>query len=97
MRACRYAQSSGFDEQEVLRQLPPPMALELLNTMYRRQITAVPMFRKLEPGVYAHPATAHRTFHAIPHGIMTILMILILIASAFQAGPPSPESWKSGG
>lgn len=29
-----YEQKSGFDEQQILRELPPAMAQELLNYMY---------------------------------------------------------------
>ena len=48
----RYAQSSGFEEQEVLEQLPPPMAQELINCIYAPVIQSVPMFRFARYHIY---------------------------------------------
>jgi potassium voltage-gated channel Eag-related subfamily H protein 8 len=39
-----YEHKSGFDEGDVLRQLPPAMAQELLHSMYKGLITNVPLF-----------------------------------------------------
>ena len=36
-----YEQKSGFDEQQILRELPPAMAQELLNFMYVTSIHAL--------------------------------------------------------
>lgn len=46
----RYEHKTGFDEGEVLRQLPPPMAKELLQYMYYNVLEGVPMFKVLEEG-----------------------------------------------
>jgi hypothetical protein len=45
-----YEQKSGFDESDVLAQLPPAMAHELLTHMYHKIISQVPMFNNLEEG-----------------------------------------------
>jgi cyclic nucleotide gated channel len=45
-----YEEKSGFDEKEVLAQLPPAMAQDLLHHMYKKLLVDVPMFKKLEEG-----------------------------------------------
>ncbi len=45
-----YEEKSGFDEKEVLAQLPPAMAQDLLHHMYKKLLVDVPMFKKLEDG-----------------------------------------------
>eukprot|EP01043_Picozoa_sp_COSAG02_P022046 COSAG02_NODE_1134_length_14376_cov_382.343700_2_plen_705_part_00 len=45
-----YEEKSGFDEKEVLAQLPPAMAQDLLHHMYKKLLVDVPMFQKLEDG-----------------------------------------------
>ena len=39
-----YEQRSGFNEKEILTQLPPALAQELLNSMYRPVVEGIPMF-----------------------------------------------------
>eukprot|EP01047_Picozoa_sp_COSAG01_P010502 COSAG01_NODE_446_length_16939_cov_19.753518_6_plen_94_part_00 len=45
-----YEHKSGFDEKEVLSQLPPAISQELLHCMYRPIIKEVPMFSNVEEG-----------------------------------------------
>ena len=45
-----YESKSGFDESEVLSQLPPAMAQELLSHMYQKILGQVAMFNNLEEG-----------------------------------------------
>ena len=44
------------DEQEVLRNLPPPMAQELLQHMYNKIFRQVPMFKNLVRFQWKNPA-----------------------------------------
>ena len=60
-----YTAKSGFDEAEVLRQLPPPMAQEVLHCLYHDQISAVPMFRSLEDGALSAICMRMRPFKAM--------------------------------
>ena len=60
-----YTAKSGFDEAEVLRQLPPPMAQEVLHCLYHDQISAVPMFRALEDGALNAICMRMRPFKAM--------------------------------
>ena len=39
-----YQQRSGFNEREILMQLPPALAQELLSSMYRPVVEEIPMF-----------------------------------------------------
>eukprot|EP01048_Picozoa_sp_COSAG05_P002460 COSAG05_NODE_101_length_19100_cov_24.260144_13_plen_185_part_00 len=39
-----YEQRSGFNEREILMQLPPALAQELLSSMYRPVVEEIPMF-----------------------------------------------------
>lgn len=45
-----YEEKSGFDEKQVLAQLPPAMAQDLLHHMYKKLLVDVPMFKKVEEG-----------------------------------------------
>jgi hypothetical protein len=45
-----YEHKSGFDEKDVLSQLPPAISQELLHCMYRPIIKEVPMFSNVEEG-----------------------------------------------
>ena len=45
-----YEQKTGYNEQDVLTELPPAMAQELLHHMYKHLIQEVPLFKNLEEG-----------------------------------------------
>ena len=60
-----YAAKTGFDEAEVLAQLPPPMAQEVIDCLYHEQIRNVPMFRSLEDGALATICMRMRPFKAM--------------------------------
>ena len=73
----RYAQSSGFEEQEVLEQLPPPMAQELINCIYAPVIQSVPMFRCTPNTII----TLIETHALARYHIYRVLSILIALTS----------------
>jgi hypothetical protein len=52
-----YEQKSGFDEQQILRELPPAMAQELLNFMYVTSIHTL-----LYPGRFVRDSVSHLLF-----------------------------------
>lgn len=60
-----YEQKSGFDESEVLSQLPPAMAHELLSHMYQSIICQVPMFNNLEEGAITRLCALIKPFTAM--------------------------------
>ena len=88
-----YEQRSGFDEHEVLSQLPPAMAQELLDTMYRSQIEHVPMFQAMEEGAITKicmmikPFLAMKDDHVYAHGAIG-REIFIIISGAVEISFP---------
>ena len=60
-----YEQKSGFDESEVLSQLPPAMAHELLSHMYEKILSQVPMFNNLEEGAITRLCALIKPFTAL--------------------------------
>lgn len=60
-----YVSKSGFDESEVLSQLPPAMAHELLSHMYQTILSQVPMFNNLEESAILRLCTLIKPFKAM--------------------------------
>eukprot|EP01043_Picozoa_sp_COSAG02_P073932 COSAG02_NODE_14581_length_1257_cov_2.759067_1_plen_284_part_00 len=60
-----YVSKSGFDESEVLSQLPPAMAHELLSHMYQQILSQVPMFNNLEEGAILRLCALIKPFKAM--------------------------------
>lgn len=60
-----YMKKTAYDERVVLEQLPPAMAKELLDHMYRRQVINVPLFTNLDEQVLAKLCFAFRPYAAM--------------------------------
>jgi CRP-like cAMP-binding protein len=60
-----YSQKSGFDEKDVLEQLPARISQELLQCMYRDQLLNVPMFQNLENNAIIALCRALKPFQAM--------------------------------
>ena len=65
-----YEHKSGFDEREVLQNLPPAMAQELLNHMYGELLSDVPLFHGLEDGAITQLCSLIKPFTAMPEDII---------------------------
>jgi hypothetical protein len=43
-----YRKKTGYNEKEVLENLPPPLAKKLMDELYRTQVNSVPMFNGMQ-------------------------------------------------
>ena len=62
-----YQNKTVFDEEEVLCNLPPIMATELVNFMYQKEIKLVPIFQGLEDEVITKLCLGLKPYPAAPN------------------------------
>ena len=60
-----YEKKSSYDEQAVLESLPPVMANDLMEAMYKDIVDTVPLFRGLEPEIISRLCVTLRPYQAL--------------------------------
>ena len=60
-----YEKKSSYDEQAVLESLPPVMANDLMEVMYKDIVDTVPLFRGLEPEIISRLCVTLRPYQAL--------------------------------